>query len=114
MNTLTNAECATITSVTQRLSDKFHRLGLRQTNNDTWTWAGNGCIVSATLQSGQSEAVVRGVWTDGRCTDVTFFDCATSREGVREEETLLFWLNWYMAGNRLTEQGTIGYVAQAA
>lgn len=108
MNTQTNFGRDTITSVTQRLTDKLYRLGLRQTNHDVWTWAGNGCILNVTLQNGENGVLARAEWTDGRCADVVFLDDA------KETRDLLLWLDWYVSGNGITEQGTIGYVAQAA
>jgi hypothetical protein len=111
VNTQGDVECVTIPGTTQRLKDKLYRLGLRETPAGIWTWAGNGCTIEVRIRDGETSPVVCAVWTDGAFTDVTFFDCASNGETSQEENALLIWLNWYVSGNRCTEQGTIGYVS---
>ncbi len=98
------SQVRTHTGHTDELESKFIRLGLKQTRPGVWVWTGNDCRVTVTGPAGTTVPYLKAVWTDGHWTDVTFFDCDTSN--LRD---LTIWLNFYLRGGRLNEQGTIGF-----
>lgn len=93
------------------------RLRFRQFGHDHWELpVKSGMLTVTMLASGNP--YYRGEWTDGRYRDVVFFEFGlTEKMDMTAPEELLTWAAWYIAGNRLTERGTVGYVqaeAQAA
>ena len=104
MNTETITPLKVVTDTTECLEYKLHRIGLCQTQPDVWTWMRSSCRVILTLPDAHVDAPLRALWTDGRFTDVTFFD-HPCREASHNE--VLVWLNWYLSGGRLNEHSTI-------
>ena len=58
----------------------------------------------------EDSLAMRGEWQDRDSRDVLFFDFGDTTGLVSSRlSTLASWMAWYADGNRVTQQGTIGY-----
>ena len=96
------------------IEQALETLGFKRTTGQAWQRAVSGGRLTVTLLD-YGNPLFRGTWTDGRLTDTVFFELGLSEVADRDaRDNLLTWATWYVGGNRMTENGTIGYAGAAA
>ena len=83
--------------------------GLRPAGRDTWKRRTKGAVMTIAMVD-ENSLTMRGEWQDHDSCDVLFFDFGDTTGLVSSRlSTLASWMAWYTDGNRVTQQGTIGY-----